>query len=128
MIAKSLYYKEHIGDIKKKKISTILYAASSIGNQINMNDSFLCRMVGQVVKRNRILFFQNLAMEMHPQKMQKKRRLFERTKNNSSPEKKLGEGHRPTVEYEIGIETSGGTLKSTSQSHQPRNPKQVCKS
>ena len=42
MIAKSLYYKEPIGDIKRKKISTILYAASSIGNQINMNDSFLC--------------------------------------------------------------------------------------
>ena len=42
--------------------------------------------------------------------------------------KKLGEGHRPTVVYEMGIETSGGPLKSTSQSHQPRNPKQVCKS
>ena len=128
MIAKSLYYKEHIEDIKKKKIPTILYAASSIGNQINMNDSFLCRMIGQVVKRNRILLFQNLAMEMHPQKRQKKRRLFERTKNNSSSEKKLGEGHRPTVVYEMGIETSGGPLKSTSQSYQPRNPKQVCKS
>ena len=42
--------------------------------------------------------------------------------------KKLGEGRRPTVVYEMGIETSGGLLKSTSQSHQPRNLKQVCKS
>ena len=42
--------------------------------------------------------------------------------------KKLGESHRPTVAYEMGIETSGGSLKSTSQYHQPRNPKQVCKS
>ena len=39
--------------------------------------------------------------------------------------KKLGEGHRPTVMYEMRIETSGGPFKSTSQSHQPRNPKQV---
>ena len=35
------YYKEHIGDIKRKKICTIPYAASSTGNQIN-EDSFLC--------------------------------------------------------------------------------------
>ena len=127
MIAKSLYYKEHIGDIKKKKIPTILYAASSIGNQINMNDSFLCRMIGQVVKRNRILLFQNLAMEMHPQKMQKNAVCSNGQKTTALLKKKLGEGHRPTVEYEMGIETSGGPLKSTSQSHQPRNPKQVCK-
>ena len=128
-IAKTLYYKEHIGDLKKKKTSAVLYAAS-IGNQINMRYSFLCWMTGQVVKRNRILLFQNLAMGMHPQKMQKKkkRRLFEGTKNNSSSEKKLCEGQRPTVVYEMGIERSGGPLKSTSQSHQPWNLKQVCKS
>ena len=36
------YYKEYIGDIKRKRISTIPYAASSTRNQINMNDSFLC--------------------------------------------------------------------------------------
>ena len=71
-IAKTLYYKEHIGDLKKKKTSAVLYAAS-IGNQINMRYSFLCWMTGQVVKRNRILLFQNLAMDMHPQKMQKKK-------------------------------------------------------
>ena len=33
--------------------------------------------------------------------------------------KMLGEGHRPTVVYEMGIEMSGGPLKSTSQSHRP---------
>ena len=42
MMAKSLYYNKHIGNIKRRKISTILYAASNIGNQITMNDSFLC--------------------------------------------------------------------------------------
>ena len=76
-IAKTLYYKEHIGDLKKKKTSAVLYAAS-IGNQINMRYSFLCWMTGQVVKRNRILLFQNLAMDMHPQKMQKKKTPFVR--------------------------------------------------
>ena len=129
MIAKSLHYKEHIGDIKRKKISIILYAASSIGNQINMSDSFLCWMIGQVLKRNRILLFQNLAMEMHSKKMQKKMSLVQTDKKTTTLlKKKLGEGRRPTVVYEMGIETSGGLLKSTSQSHQPRNLKQVCKS
>ena len=129
MIAKSLHYKEHIGDIKRKKISIILYAASSIGNQINMSDSFLCWMIGQVLKRNRILLFQNLAMEMHSKKMQKKMSLVQTDKKTTTLlKKKLGEGRRPTVVYEMGIETSCGLLKSTSQSHQPRNLKQVWKS
>ena len=131
MIAKSLHYKEHIGDIKRKKISIILYAASSIGNQINMSDSFLCWMIGQVLKRNRILLFQNLAMEMHSKKMQKKMSLVQTDKKTTTLlKKKLGEGRRPTVVYEMGIETetSCGLLKSTSQSHQPRNLEQVCKS
>ena len=88
MIAKSLHYKEQIGDIKRKKISILLYAASSIENQINMNDSFLCWMIGQVLKRNRILLFQNLAMEMTSKKMQKNRRLFERTKKQQLSWKK----------------------------------------
>ena len=42
--------------------------------------------------------------------------------------KKLCEGHKQKNVYEIGIQASGGPLKSKSQSHQPRNPKQVCKS
>ena len=41
---------------------------------------------------------------------------------------RLCEGHKQKNVYEIGIQASGGPLKSTSQSHQPQNPKQVCKS
>ena len=36
-------------------------------------------MIGQVVKRNHILLFQNLAMDMHQQKMQKKNHFFKLT-------------------------------------------------
>ena len=55
---------------------------------------------------------------------------FARTDKKTSAllKKKLAEGHRSTFVYEMGIETSGGSLKSTSQSPQPGNPKQVCKS
>ena len=69
-------------------------------------------------------------MEMHPQKMQKKKTPFVRTDKKTKVllKKKLGEGHRPTVVYEMGIETFDGPLKSTSQSQKSRNPKQVCKS
>ena len=49
-------------------------------------------------------------------------------KTTTLMKKKLGEGHGPTNVYEMGIQTSGVPLKSTSQSHQPRNPKQVFKS
>ena len=51
---------------------------------------------------------------MHPQKMQKNAICSNGQKNNSSPEKKLGKGHRPTIGYEMGIETSGRPFKSTS--------------
>ena len=114
MIAKSLYYKQHIGDTKRKKISTILYAASSIGNQINMNDSFLCLMFGQVVKRNCILLFQNLTIKCIHRKC--KKTPFVRTDKKTIVllKKKLGKGHRPTIGYEMGIETSGRPFKSTS--------------
>ena len=113
MIAKSLHYKEHIGDIKRKKISIILYAASSIGNQINMSDSFLCWMIGQVLKRNRILLFQNLAMEMHSKKMQKKMSLVQTDKKTTTLlKKKLGEGRRPTMKcMKWGLKRLVGFLK-----------------
>ena len=89
MKAKSLYYKEYIRDIKRKNISTILYTSSSIGNQINMNNSFLCWIIRQVVKRNGFLLFQNLAIEMHPKENAiKKRRLFEQTKKQQLSWKK----------------------------------------
>ena len=46
-------------------------------------------------------------------------------KTMDSLKDELEKGHRPTTVYDMGIQMSGGPFKCSSQSTQPRNPKQV---